>query len=723
MIGRFEAVCGHAERMQQTVGPSRKVTRVCLVGAGFIARTHAEVLQALPGLCPAVVVDPNAEAARRLARTFGIEGVFPSVEAALREGGFGAAHVLVPPPLHRDVTVPLIDAGIPTLVEKPLAASAEQARALAARAEEKRVVLGVNQNFVHHPAFVRLREALAAGSIGKARFLFCAYHLPLRQLSSDQFGHWMFDAPANLLLEQAVHPLSQIVALAGPVERAAPLVGPPLDTHRARPLYPLLDVSLACARMPAQLHFAVGESYPIWQLTVIGDDGMLTADVLSDRFYADRRTRWVGSVDRTLSGWRTAVAIIRDSNRNLAADLLSRLRLRPRSDAFFESMRGGIASFHEALAGGRSLEADGEFGAEVVAACEAIAEAAYGKLAPATCTRADSEERRADVALLGGTGFIGRHLLARLLAEGRCVSVMARSVRNLPALFEDPRVTLHRGDICDKSAVVAAVGEAPVVVNLAHGGGGGSWEEISHAMVGGAQTVARVCLEKGVRRLVHVSSIAALYLGPGAATVTSATPADPAAHRRADYARAKALSERMLLDLHAHENLPVVILRPGLVVGAGASPFHSGVGFYNNEQHCLGWNDGRNPLPFVLVEDVAAAIAEACRAPKIEGRTLNLVGDVRLNARDYIAALALALGRPLRYHPQSPFWVWLVERVKWLVKRLNGRAATLSLHDLHSRGLRARFDCSDTRKALSWQPVADRATFLARAFASLPVER
>jgi nucleoside-diphosphate-sugar epimerase len=163
--------------------------------------------------------------------------------------------------------------------------------------------------------------------------------------------------------------------------------------------------------------------------------------------------------------------------------------------------------------------------------------------------------------------------------------------------------------------------------------------------------------------------------------------------------------------------LEIVILRPGLVVGAGTSPFHSGLGVYNNEQHCLGWNDGRNPLPFVLAGDVAAAIASACAAPGIGGRAFNLVGDVRLSARDYTEALAAALGRPLRFHPQSPLRLLLIERGKWLIKRLGGRkAAAPSFHDLLSRGLRARFDCTDAKEALGWQPVADRATFLAEAF-------
>ena len=143
-------------------------------------------------------------------------------------------------------------------------------------------------------------------------------------------------------------------------------------------------------------------------------------------------------------------------------------------------------------------------------------------------------------------------------------------------------------------------------------------------MVGGAEIVAATCQTAGVRRLVHVGSIASLYCGPQSAAITGATLPDERETERGDYAHAKVLADRMLLDMHRREALPVVILRPGLVVGEGTSPFHSGLGFYNTEQHCIGWNDGRNPLPFVLVADVAKAILLACTAPGIEGKTYNL---------------------------------------------------------------------------------------------------
>lgn len=167
-----------------------------------------------------------------------------------------------------------------------------------------------------------------------------------------------------------------------------------------------------------------------------------------------------------------------------------------------------------------------------------------------------------------------------------------------------------------------------------------------------------------------------------------------------------------LLDLHSRKSLPVVILRPGVVVGEGGPPLHSGLGLFDNGRHCIGWNDGRNPLPFVLVEDVASACVRAIDAPGLEGRAFNIVGEVRPSARQYIADMAAALGRPWHFHPQSPTRLWLVDVAKWVVKRATGRAVPMpARRDFLSRGMAARLNVTDAKTALGWTPVADPAVF------------
>lgn len=690
------------------------MSRICLVGAGSISRVHAEAISALNGLSLACVVDPNLAAAQRLARDFKAAHSFASVAEALAAQAFDRAHVLVPPDLHAAVAGELVASGKPVLVEKPLAATLADCETLIASAEAAGVVVGVNQNFVHHPAFAKLLHLVESGAVGRARSVSCVYNMALRQLKAGQFGHWMFRKPGNLLLEQAVHPLSQIVALAGGIETMAALPGSARDIAPGTLLVPAFDFSLRCARMPAQLRFAVGQEFPHWTLSVICDDGVLQADMVNNRLMRFGRTRWLEAVDQAVSGVAMGLDLARQATGNLVAYGLAQTRLRPRRDAFYMSMLGSIGAFHAALDAGRAPALDARFGADLVRFCETVAAELVPQPAPFIAPA--KSDAPAEIAVLGGTGFIGTHLVRALVAHGRRVDVMARGTQTLPALFSDPLVRVVRGDIRDAGSVASAIGAAPVVVNLAHGGGGADFAAISAAMVGGAEIVARASLAQGARRLVHVGSIASLYLGPQDAAVTGATLPDPRETERGDYAHAKVLADRMLLQLHAQEGLPVVILRPGLVVGEGTSAFHSGVGFYNTEQHCIGWNAGRNPLPFVLGSDVAQAIIAACDAPGIEGRCFNLVGDVRPSAREYVAWLGAALQRPLRYHPQSPRLLWLEDSGKWLVKRAAGRKVPApSMRDFLSRGLIATLDCTDAKQALGWAPVADEAVFRALA--------
>ena len=124
-------------------------------------------------------------------------------------------------------------------------------------------------------------------------------------------------------------------------------------------------------------------------------------------------------------------------------------------------------------------------------------------------------------------------------------------------------------------------------------------------------------------------------------------------------------------------------------------------------------------MPFVLVEDVAAAIAKVVERGPAAAGCFNLVGDVRLTAREYIQELGNVLGRPLRYHARSLVRLYGTEWLKWLVKRAGGRsdAPLPSYRDLKSRGMAAPFDTADVKAALGWQPEASRTGFIERGLA------
>jgi len=164
------------------------------------------------------------------------------------------------------------------------------------------------------------------------------------------------------------------------------------------------------------------------------------------------------------------------------------------------------------------------------------------------------------------------------------------------------------------------------------------------------------------------------------------------------------------MDMHRKEGLPVVVLRPGIVIGRGGNPFHWGVGKWSSEGVVETWGDGTNKLPLVLVDDVASGLVRAMETPGIEGRAYNLVDKPLLSARDYIAGLERLGGFKIEAHPR-PIWRFFIEDfAKWPIKVAVGHPDAQrvpSYSDWESRTQKAVFDSRRTRQELGWTPISD----------------
>lgn len=702
--------------------------QIALVGAGFISASHLAALQTLAATGRrvgrvAAVVDPSPSRAAALAAQAGRDvKTFDSVQALIAAGGIDAAHVLVPPNLHRRVAEPLLQAGIPVFLEKPMAASADDARALRDAARTAGAGLGINHNFQFHPHFHRMAQMVADGRIGPLRHIQGQFHMPLRQWDAGQVTHWMFQKPVNILLEQGIHPLSQIRALTdGPAALHATVL-PPRHAPGAPPFFDRWLVSGHAGPVTVQLELAFGQAFPAWTIAVTGEDGRLEADMVYDRLVKSLPTQHMPQVDLFSANLAAARGIWSDAWAGILGYAGSMVRLSKKGEPFGQSMTESIAAFYKQLDSGDALP-DGDEGVTLVAQCEALAAHAPAPAPDAAPAPAPSEPEPAEDApaalVIGGSGFIGKAVVRALRQRGWRVRVLARSIDPDRPLFNDPGVTAVKGNAQSVEDVAAAAMGARTVINLTHGGGEASREGLLKVMVGSVDALADACRKAGVAHLIHAGTIASLYLGQPGATVTGATPVDPQADRRADYAWAKARAEQALWR-HRDADLKITVLRPGIVLGPGTSPFHSGFGLFNRPTYCLGWNDGRNVLPLVLVDDVAEAFALAAAQPEAaDGKTYNLAGDVALSARDFLRALAAATGRPIRFVPQSPSAQFVVETGKYAIKRVGGRQVPFpSLRDIKSRGMPSRLDCSDIKQDLGWAPESDRDRFLTTAIGS-----
>jgi uncharacterized protein YbjT (DUF2867 family) len=211
------------------------------------------------------------------------------------------------------------------------------------------------------------------------------------------------------------------------------------------------------------------------------------------------------------------------------------------------------------------------------------------------------------VTVFGGSGFIGRHLVKRLAADGWVVRVAVRDTEAAMFLMPvgDPGQVVPIGArVYDPALVQRAVHGAAAVVNLVGIMAERGRQTFERVHVEGPRTIAEACRAAGVERLVQMSALGA----------------DP--DSKACYARTKALGEQA-----AREVFPdVTVVRPSLVVGP-EDKFFNLFGQMARVSPALPLiGGGRTRFQPVYVLDVAAAIARAIADPATAGQTYALGG-------------------------------------------------------------------------------------------------
>lgn len=194
---------------------------VAVVGAGYFGRLHARQYAANPAAKLAAVVDIDPARASAVAHEFGAE---PATDHRSLLGRVAAASVAVPTAQHFEVARDLIDAGVHVLVEKPITASVESAKALAALAAARRRVLQVG----HVERFSSTYRMLAS-EVARPLYIESYRVSPWKQRGGE----------VDVVLDLMIHDIDIIQGLVGmPVTAVhavgTPVINPTADLANAR---------------------------------------------------------------------------------------------------------------------------------------------------------------------------------------------------------------------------------------------------------------------------------------------------------------------------------------------------------------------------------------------------------------------------------------------------------------------------------------------------------
>ena len=704
---------------------AQTTTNVALLGAGYIASWHANALKRTPGTRISAVCDLSQANAQAIADPIGAS-VYTDLEEMLEKDPCTVVHVLTPPHAHFDPAQAILKSGRHCFVEKPFCLASDEADKLSALARENNVSLGINHNFLMLPGYEKLRRDIENSKIGMLDHVQLNWRLPLAPLRAGPYGLWMLRAPENILFEIGSHLFAFAADLFDDLDDISvnlrhPVTIPGDITH-------FQGWSIAARSGATQINIDISliEGHDDRSVSVRGTGASARFSFAEDSYHFERTPMHDIVVGPFVQQMSNAMQATRTGVVNAVRQASSLNSLGP----YGLSMTRGVQSFYASLAKGTPI--DRRLSPELAKTAIEHMEDVLDKASPAieaaqnktnikeNALSENSEAAEPDVLVIGGTGFIGRHTCHALADAGHHVRVFSRG-RVTGFEREDGRITGFTGDLKNTEDVMAALNGIDTVYNFARATET-SWERYLENDVNVAKHIGQCCLDAGIRRLIYTGTISSYDTSTDDITISEAVPFDEDLEERDLYSRSKAKCEAELMAMHENDGLPLVIVRPGIVIGEGGPLQHWGIAMWRSSTACKMWGNGRNTMPFVLVEDVANGLVAAMNAASIEGEAFNLVGDPLLSTRDYFSAIATGYGVAMRAIPTPTWRYFVVDTVKYYAKRyLKGQRDLTrpTLRDWQCRAQRSPYDNTKPKQVLGWSPEADRAAFIERGITGI----
>lgn len=197
--------------------------RLALLGLGLVGLRHANAIIAHPGVELVGAVEPGKRG-RQEAAALGVK-CFDTLADLVKEAAPDGIIIATPTPLHIEQAMSCVQLGIPVLIEKPLATSADEARTLVDAAEAQNVSVLVGHHRRYNPLIERAREVIQSGGIGEVRAVqaTCWFYKPNAYFDE---APWRKQQGAGPISVNLVHDVDLIRHLCGEIATVRAVAAP-----------------------------------------------------------------------------------------------------------------------------------------------------------------------------------------------------------------------------------------------------------------------------------------------------------------------------------------------------------------------------------------------------------------------------------------------------------------------------------------------------------------
>lgn len=239
----------------------------------------------------------------------------------------------------------------------------------------------------------------------------------------------------------------------------------------------------------------------------------------------------------------------------------------------------------------------------------------------------------------GATGFIGSHLTRALAAEGRSVRALVRRGGDSDAL-RAIGVEIVEGDITHPDSLPEALdGIVRVFHCAALVSDWGSWEDFRAVNVTGVANMLTASHAANVDRFIHLSTtdVYGFPRRPGGED-------RPFVYRGWPYGDTKIEGEKMVWAFHRNLDLPVTVIRPANVYGAGSRSFVLEIGRLLKQKQMVRLGRGRPSAGLCSVQNLVSCILLAAGTEKSVGQAYNVTDGTPVSWREFVDLMAERAG-------------------------------------------------------------------------------
>lgn len=307
------------------------------------------------------------------------------------------------------------------------------------------------------------------------------------------------------------------------------------------------------------------------------------------------------------------------------------------------------------------------------------------------------------VLVTGANGFIGSHLIEKLVSQGHQAIALVRKSSDLQ--FLNPfNIEIRYADVRNYDSLVNAFKGIDVVIhNAGLASDWGNYRVFEEINVNGTKNVAQASIAKNIKRIVYMSSTA--IHGFGSKTIMNEE--SPKNHNDFPYSKSKQVAEDWLFNFAKSSDIEITAIRPGNVFGPRDHTFMKKYIKAILEGKAAEINGGTSKTCPTYVENLADAVVLACFHPKAINESFIITDGWDIDWKDFNNTVlkALPIQKKMTSYPYILAYSagWILEKIYSMIR--SSQPPLITTYRVQNGGKNYFFSIEKAKSILGFSPT------------------